>query len=132
LQKGVSVRVENFGIESKSKRGFEKGNMHVVITIKSTTILLSIPAFQPKLIPMFFHMDSIREFKSFIQSWRSTTIAIIIIVVKGVGDNKGENQLLIINGKGEFNKNILFLVTISKQNMNNFLRRTMEAIMQWF
>ncbi len=128
----MSVRVENFGIESKSKRGFEKGNMHVVITIKSTTILLSIPAFQPKLIPMFFHMDSIREFKSFIQSWRSTTIAIIIIVVKGVGDNKGENQLLIINGKGEFNKNILFLVTISKQNMNNFLRRTMEAIMQWF
>jgi hypothetical protein len=26
----------------------------------------SIPTFQPKLIPMFFDMDSIKEFKSFI------------------------------------------------------------------
>jgi hypothetical protein len=27
------VRVENFDIKSKSKRGFEKGDMHVVIRI---------------------------------------------------------------------------------------------------
>jgi hypothetical protein len=60
------VRVENFGIESKSKRGFEKGDMHVVITIQSTTTVSLIPTFQLELIPMFFHMDSIREFKSFI------------------------------------------------------------------
>jgi hypothetical protein len=60
------VRVENFGIESKSKRGFEKGDMHVVITIKSTTTMSLIPTFQLELIPMFFHMDSIREFRSFI------------------------------------------------------------------
>jgi len=33
------VRVENFGIESKSKRGFEKGDMHIVITIESATIV---------------------------------------------------------------------------------------------
>jgi hypothetical protein len=26
----------------------------------------SIPTFQPKSIPIFFHMDSIREFRSFI------------------------------------------------------------------
>ncbi len=60
------VRAENFGIESKSKRGFEKGDMHVVITIKSTTTMSLIPTFQLELIPMFFHMDSIREFRSFI------------------------------------------------------------------
>jgi hypothetical protein len=48
--------VENFGIESKSKRGFEKGDMHVVISIEPTTIVSSIPTFQPKLVPMFFHM----------------------------------------------------------------------------
>jgi hypothetical protein len=54
------VRVENFGIESKSKRGFEKGDMHVFITVESTTIVSLIPTFQPKLVPMFFHMDSIR------------------------------------------------------------------------
>jgi len=30
LQKGMFMRVENFGIESKSKKGFEKGDMHDV------------------------------------------------------------------------------------------------------
>jgi hypothetical protein len=28
----------------------------------------SIPTFQPKLVPMFFHMDFIRKFKSSIHS----------------------------------------------------------------
>jgi hypothetical protein len=60
------VRVEFFCIESKSKKGFEKGDMHVIITIELITIVSLIPAFQPKLIPMFFHMDFIRKFKSFI------------------------------------------------------------------
>jgi hypothetical protein len=45
LQKGMFVTVENFNIESKSKRGLEKGDMHVVITIESTTIVSSILAF---------------------------------------------------------------------------------------
>jgi hypothetical protein len=39
LQKKLFVRVENFVIESRSKSGFEKGDMHVVITIESTTIV---------------------------------------------------------------------------------------------
>jgi hypothetical protein len=60
LQKGIFAKVENFDIESKSKKGFEKGDMHVVITIKLITIVSSILAFQHELIPMFFHMDSIR------------------------------------------------------------------------
>ncbi len=49
------------GIEPKSKRGFEKGAMHVVITFDSMTIVLLIFEFQPKLILMFFHTNSIRE-----------------------------------------------------------------------
>ncbi len=53
---------------------------------------------------MFFHMDSIREFKSSIQSWNFATIAIIVISVRGVGDNKGEKKLLIVDGKGEFDQ----------------------------
>ncbi len=61
----------------------------------------SIHAFQLELISMFFHMDSIREFRSSIQSWRYVTIVVIIINVRGVGDKKGEKQLLIIDGKGE-------------------------------
>jgi hypothetical protein len=40
--------------------------MHIVITIELTTIVSSIPTFQPELIPMFFHIDSIRKFTSFI------------------------------------------------------------------
>jgi hypothetical protein len=67
--------------------------MHVVIIIELTTIVLSIPTFQFKLIPMFFHMDSNREFKSSIQSWRCVTIVIIIICIKGVGDKKNEKKL---------------------------------------
>ncbi len=101
------MKVENFGIESKFKRGFEKGDMHVVITIESTTIVSLIPTFQPKLIPMFFHMDFIREFRSSIQNWRSTTIVVIVIGVRGIKDSKGEQQLLIANGEGEFDQNIL-------------------------
>ncbi len=60
------MRVKFFGIESKSKRGFEKGDMHVAITIESTTIVSSIPTFQIKLISMFFHVNSITKFRSFI------------------------------------------------------------------
>jgi hypothetical protein len=33
------MRVQNLGIESKSKRGSRKGDMHVVIIIESTTIV---------------------------------------------------------------------------------------------
>jgi len=111
----------NFGIESKSKRDFEKCDMHVVITIESTTIVLLIPTFQLELIPIFFHMDFIRKFRNFIQSWRFITIAIIIIVVKGIGDNKGENQLLIIDGEGESNKNVLAIGNNFKKIYEQFL-----------
>jgi hypothetical protein len=52
-------------------------------------------------------MDSIRKFKSSIQSWKFVAIAIIVINVRGVKDNKGEKQLLIVNGKSEFDQVIL-------------------------
>jgi hypothetical protein len=96
------VKVENFGIESKSKRGFEKCDMHVVITIELMTIMSPITVFELELIPMFFHMDSIREFKNSFQSWSSTIIAIIIVGVKGKGNSKCEKKLLIAYGEGEF------------------------------
>jgi hypothetical protein len=81
LQKGMFVKVENFGVESNSKRGFEKGDMHIVITIESTTIVSSILTFQLELIFMLIHIDSISKFKCYIQNWRSTTIIVIIIGV---------------------------------------------------
>jgi hypothetical protein len=55
------MRVENFGIESKFKKGFQKGDMHVVITFELTTIVSLIFAFQFELVSMFFHMDFIRN-----------------------------------------------------------------------
>ncbi len=63
MQKGMLGRVENFNIESKAKRGFGKGDMHVVITTESTTIVSLIPTFQPKLIPIFFTWISLKNSK---------------------------------------------------------------------
>ncbi len=103
------MKVDNFGIESKSKRGFEKGDMHVIITIESTTVVSSIPTFQPKLVPMFFHMDLTKEFQNSIQSWKFATIAIIIIGVRGIGHSKTKKQLLITDGEGEFDQNVFTL-----------------------
>jgi hypothetical protein len=80
------MKVEIFGIESKSKRRFEKGDTHVVILVELMTIVSPITAFELELIPMFFHMDSIKEFRSSFQ-----TIVIIIVGVRGKGNNKGEN-----------------------------------------
>ncbi len=103
------MKVKNFDIESNSKRGFEKGNMHVIIIIELMTIVSSITIFELKLVPMFFHMDSIRKIRSSLQNWNLATISFIIISVKGGRNNKGENQLLIVEGKGEFNHNVLVL-----------------------
>jgi hypothetical protein len=58
---------------------------------------------------MFFHINFIKKFRSFIQNWRSITIVVIIIVVRGIKDSKGEQQLLIANGEGEFDQDILAL-----------------------
>ncbi len=97
LQKGMFVKVKFFGIESKSKRGFEQGDMHVVITIELMTIMSPIIAFELEFVPMSFHMDSIGEFKR-----SSNIIALIVVGVRGRRNNKGEKQLLIVDEDGEF------------------------------
>jgi hypothetical protein len=53
------VKVEFFCIEPKFNKGFLKGDMHIIITIASMTIVSSIPSFPLQLVPMFTHMDSI-------------------------------------------------------------------------
>jgi hypothetical protein len=103
------VRVKVFGIESKSKRGFEKGNMHAIIIIELMTIVSPITAFELKLVLMFFHMDSIREIRSSFQSWSLVTMSFIIVGGKGGRNNKAENQFLIANGKSEFDQDVLIL-----------------------
>jgi hypothetical protein len=56
------------------------------------TIVSSIHPFEPKLIMMFFHINSIREFITLVQSWAFVTLAIIVIAIRGERINKGENQ----------------------------------------
>jgi hypothetical protein len=124
LQKGIFMRVENFNIELKSKKGFEKfekGDMHVVITIKSITIVSLILAFQLELVPMFFHLDSIREFKSYIYSYKSVTIVVIVICVRGIENNRAEKQLLITNGKGKFDQDVIIFGNNFKIEYEQFL-----------
>ncbi len=102
LQKGMFVKAKNFDIQITFKRGFKKGNMHVVIIVESTIIVSLITPFEPELVPMFSHMDSIRVFRNFIQSWSSIIIVITIVGVKGEGNSTCEKPLLITNGEGEF------------------------------
>jgi len=42
------VKVKTFGIESKSKRDFEKSDMHLVIIVELMTIVSPIIVFEPK------------------------------------------------------------------------------------
>jgi hypothetical protein len=56
------------------------------------TIVSSIPPFELELIMMFFHINSIREFITLVQSWAFVTLAIIVIAIRGKRNNKGENQ----------------------------------------
>jgi len=39
LQKGLYIKVENFGIEVRSQRGFEKREIPIILVVESTTIL---------------------------------------------------------------------------------------------
>jgi hypothetical protein len=47
-------------------------------------------------------MDSIRKFRTSFQSWIFIIITFIVVGVRGGGNSKGEKQLLIANGEGEF------------------------------
>jgi hypothetical protein len=78
---------------SKSKRGFEKIDMHVVITIELMTIISPIITFKFELFrfPCFFTWIPLSNFlKIFKLSWSSTTIVVIIVGVRGGGNNKSE------------------------------------------
>jgi hypothetical protein len=67
-QKGMYVRVNFFGIESRSKQGFENCDIHIIIIIESTIIVSSISSFHPELVLMFLHTYSIRELLNYVQS----------------------------------------------------------------
>ncbi len=52
-----------------------------------------------------FLMGSIRQLKNSLQNQGYATIVVIIVGVRGGGNNEGEKQLLIVDGKGKFDQN---------------------------
>ncbi len=92
-----------FGIEARSQTEFEKGDMLIILIVESTTIVLSIIAFELVLIPMFFHFDSFKKFRSrSLQSKFSTTIIVVIVpTIRGVKSSH-ERQFMIVDGEGQF------------------------------
>jgi hypothetical protein len=50
----------------------------------------SIIVFELELVPEFFHMDPIKKFRSYLQSWNFISIDVITFNVMGRGDSKGE------------------------------------------
>jgi hypothetical protein len=53
--------------------------MHVVIIVKSMTIVSPITIFEPELVPMFYQLVSIREFKFFFQSRSFVTLIVMVV-----------------------------------------------------
>jgi hypothetical protein len=82
--------------------------MPIILVVESTTIVSSITTFEPILIPMFFHFDFFKEFrsKSLHPKFSTAIITIIITVIKGGGKNY-EKQFKIIDGEGQFDQNVL-------------------------
>jgi hypothetical protein len=64
LQKRLYVKVENFGIDIRFQKGFEKGDIPIILMVESNTIVSSITTFEHVLTPMFFHPYFLKEFKS--------------------------------------------------------------------
>ncbi len=71
--------------------------MFIFMTLKSVTIVSSIPPFELELVMMFFSKRFHKGIQNFILDLGFCHPCCVVIVVRGGGDNKGENQLLIIN-----------------------------------
>ncbi len=111
---GMSPRLQGLAHGSKHLirthiRSNDCLNFHVLKWLVRLNIVSLILAFQLELIPIFFHMDSIKEFQISIQSWRSTTIVVIVIGVRGIRDNKTFKILLIAEEEGEFDQDVFIL-----------------------
>jgi hypothetical protein len=94
---------KNFGIEARSQRGFEKGDMLIILIMESTTIVFSIITFELVLIPMFFHFDSLKKirYRSSQSKFFTTIIVVIVTTIRGVKSSH-ERQLMIVDGEGQF------------------------------
>lgn len=77
---------------------FEKYDMHIVLVVQLAIVLSPSSSFE-------------LEFKGSSQTWAHATFLVIIIVVRcSIGSN-GEKQLLIADGEGEFDQDVLSMGT---------------------
>ena len=109
LNVGSFIRIENFGVASKSEKSFEKGDMPVVLKVQSTTSVTTISnGGENEFIPKFYHSDSIAEFrKRSHEQWPTATIAVCVIGIRGTYGRY--HQLVIADGFTESDNDIVAL-----------------------
>lgn len=109
LNVGSFIRIENFGVASKSEKSFEKGDMPVVLKVQSTTSVTTISnGGENEFIPKFYHSDSIAEFcKRSHEQWPTATIVVCVIGIRGTYGRY--HQLVIADGFTESDNDIVAL-----------------------
>jgi len=83
--------------------------------------VLTIPTFEPELIPLFFHTYSLQESRnrSLLSKFSNGTIAIIVTSIRSGGESNHERQLMVTNCEGEFDQDVLAFGSSLKLSMTN-------------
>ena len=89
LHKRLFVRVENFGLQSKSINGYQQGDMPMVIVIGDTMLVSNILPFHLEVLPMFFFNSFVAEFKTnAYDKWANDTLSMIVVEILGERSTK--------------------------------------------
>ncbi len=109
LQKTCLWRSIFLTLSQSPKGDFRKVTCMLLLQLRLTTIVSPIIVFDPKLVPMFFHMDSIKKFISSLQNSNFVIVVVIIVGVRGRVNNKGEKTYWLKMEKVNLTKMFLFL-----------------------
>jgi hypothetical protein len=95
IKKGCFLQFENFFV--KAKIDYDKGDFDWMIELSIATKVTTIPTFDLPVKLDFLPKDTIHSFsRCMLQPFATTTIAFVVIGVRGEIDNKVE--LLVIDG----------------------------------
>lgn len=110
LRVGQVIRVENFGVSKKSKKGHEKGDLLLVLKAMTSTIVTLLEPIPLGFKPEFYHTDSIDEYRSRShESWACATIAVCVIELRDtyVGKYGSLFQVVVADGCSEKDHDVL-------------------------
>lgn len=83
--------------------------MPVVIRVLSTTIFTPISPFKPKLVPWYYHTNTIQDLKKRSYGpWASANIVVVVVAVRG--DFNCYKQLEVAGGSGDLDHDIVTFV----------------------